>query len=909
MESARSHPGHIVTDRRYLDQLERPNLNTIPLQQMHSVDTNNRAQQSPSGDTHSYHSSVHRHPSHDSQNTAVGTTSPKSYDHMGNPVQPPSPIHDSRRQYLQGKDVSLTAGGHYGASTTSTTAGMFKPARRPPPRRGVMSIIPEISLERAFFYTLWGLVQCTIFIPVCIYYITSSDYTTARGAMGRTLGLSRAAAMCLNFDCAFILLLVSRNMLSYLRSTFISQYITIDKNIHAHKIVAWTIAFMTVLHVSGHVFNMSGLAASLPEGTATFASLWFLTPAGATGNLMVLILIIMFGTAVAKVRRMNFELFYYTHHLFIAFYILMLIHGGFCEIKADNEPVCRGHPDFWKFLMIPGIVYIGERLIREIRGRQPAQIIRVIQHPSRVVQVQIRKPTLRAKTGQYIFINCPEISKLQWHPFTLTSAPEDDYISVHMRMAGDWTKQFAERLGCNTGKGGGGMATKRFNPIRHKTIRRVGTSGNGREKSETIDETPAFQGLPRIRVDGPFGAPTEHVFDYEVSVLVGAGIGVTPFASVLKSLWHRVTQPGKLSQLHKVYFIWVCRDIQAFEWFQDLLVALEEEDLGSFLDIRAYLTGKLSEDQIRNLAIHSSKGGPDALTGRKNPTYFGRPNFDQLFAQIAYEQPRKKVGVFFCGPKPIALTLRRVSQQYSTPDAPASSSVPNLEAFIAEYDQNQFVSWSDKKDHFVDSSSNAPPLYKVVSQADVYVVNAYQTVKEFNDYLTSLDLLNGERLRPSWDTYFMLLSELASHRSNCMKRRVGCILVKDNRIIATGYNGCPRGITNCNNGGCPRCNEATPCGQSLDHCLCLHAEENALLEAGRARVEGYGRCILYCNTCPCLGCAKKIVQVGVQEVVYSQAYGMDELSARLFQEAGIILRQHSPPQIKLDIHAEPHYFV
>ncbi|KAJ1652227.1 Deoxycytidine monophosphate (dCMP) deaminase [Dispira simplex] len=241
--------------------------------------------------------------------------------------------------------------------------------------------------------------------------------------------------------------------------------------------------------------------------------------------------------------------------------------------------------------------------------------------------------------------------------------------------------------------------------------------------------------------------------------------------------------------------------------------------------------------------------------------------------------------------------------------APITSLVPSLEAFIAEYDKNQFISWSEKQDLVVDSSSGDPPFYKVMSQADVYVVNAYQSVKEFDDYLINLDLLNAERLRPSWDTYFMLLSELASHRSNCMKRRVGCILVKDNRIIATGYNGCPRGITNCIDGGCPRCNEATPCGKSLDHCLCLHAEENALLEAGRARVEGYGRCILYCNTCPCLGCAKKIVQVGVQEVVYSQAYGMDELSARLFQEAGIILRQHFPPHIKLDIHAEPHYFV
>jgi dCMP deaminase len=127
-----------------------------------------------------------------------------------------------------------------------------------------------------------------------------------------------------------------------------------------------------------------------------------------------------------------------------------------------------------------------------------------------------------------------------------------------------------------------------------------------------------------------------------------------------------------------------------------------------------------------------------------------------------------------------------------------------------------------------------------------------------------------------------------------MKRRVGCILVKGRRIIATGYNGTPKGLKNCNEGGCGRCNSNAPCGSNLDICLCLHAEENALLEAGRERVENGSQVTLYCNTCPCLGCAKKIVQVGVNEVVYSKAYGMDILTETIFQEAGIKLRQFSP---------------
>lgn len=140
----------------------------------------------------------------------------------------------------------------------------------------------------------------------------------------------------------------------------------------------------------------------------------------------------------------------------------------------------------------------------------------------------------------------------------------------------------------------------------------------------------------------------------------------------------------------------------------------------------------------------------------------------------------------------------------------------------------------------------------------------------------------------------MQLASLAAQRSNCMKRRVGCVLVSNHRVISTGYNGTPRGLRNCNQGGCPRCNDASAGGVGLDTCLCLHAEENALLEAGRDRIrEGS---ILYCDTCPCLTCSIKITQVGIAEVVYSQAYSMDGRTAAIFEEGGVRLRQFVPPR-------------
>jgi dCMP deaminase len=134
----------------------------------------------------------------------------------------------------------------------------------------------------------------------------------------------------------------------------------------------------------------------------------------------------------------------------------------------------------------------------------------------------------------------------------------------------------------------------------------------------------------------------------------------------------------------------------------------------------------------------------------------------------------------------------------------------------------------------------------IVDRATIKLVNSDNSLAALHRKLVSLNITDPERLRPSWDAYFMKLASLAARRSNCMKRRVGCVLVRERRVIATGYNGAPRGLTNCNEGGCGRCNGGSAGGTSLDSCLCLHAEENALLEAGRERV-GAGA-TLYCDT-------------------------------------------------------------
>jgi len=222
---------------------------------------------------------------------------------------------------------------------------------------------------------------------------------------------------------------------------------------------------------------------------------------------------------------------------------------------------------------------------------------------------------------------------------------------------------------------------------------------------------------------------------------------------------------------------------------------------------------------------------------------------------------------------PISVRWRRYKERYGEPS-------PTLEEFVHRDD-----------DHVWNKESG---LAHLINRAEVRLINPTSSIQNLKDTLDKLDLTNEERLRPSWDLYFMQLASLAAQRSNCMKRRVGCVLVREKRVISTGYNGTPRGLRNCNEGGCTRCNGGVSSGQGLSTCLCLHAEENALLEAGRERIrEGS---ILYCDTCPCLTCSIKITQMGISEVVYSQNYSMDSGTAAVFAEGGVKLRQFSPPR-------------
>ncbi|UKZ75172.1 hypothetical protein TrVFT333_002848 [Trichoderma virens FT-333] len=192
---------------------------------------------------------------------------------------------------------------------------------------------------------------------------------------------------------------------------------------------------------------------------------------------------------------------------------------------------------------------------------------------------------------------------------------------------------------------------------------------------------------------------------------------------------------------------------------------------------------------------------------------------------------------------PLTVRWRRFQQRSKQPE----QSVISLEEFVTQNDL-----------HLYDPHTGLQPL---ISRATVRLLNTSSSLAHLYATLGKLDIPNPDRMRPGWDTYFMALASLAAQRSNCMKRRVGCVLVgRERRVISTGYNGTPRGLRNCAEGGCPRCNEGAALGI-------------------------------------------KICQVGIAEVVYAHGYSMDTETAEVFRQAGVKLRQFIPPPNGL-IHLE-----
>ncbi len=455
-----------------------------------------------------------------------------------------------------------------------------------------------------------------------------------------------------------ILLPMCRNILRYVRPKV--KFLPLDESQWFHRQVAYSLLFYTIIHTSAHYVNFFNVEKTQIR-PVTAVQIHYTEAGGITGHMMLLCMLLMYTTAHAKIRQQSFETFWYVHHLFIPFLLGLYTHATGCFVRDTALPYsvfagenfwghCLGY-EGWRWELWGGGLYFAERLYREIRARRETEIVRVVRHPYDAMEIQFRKPSMKYKAGQWLFLNVPSVSAQQWHPFTITSCPFDPYISVHVRQVGDFTRALGDALGAG--------------PAQAKLYDNVDPMG--------MYEVALVNGqtMPALRIDGPYGAPAEDVFDNEIAVLIGTGIGVTPWAAILKNIWHMRNGPNPPTRLRRVEFIWVCKDTTSFEWFQVLLSSLEQQSqdaanqLGNngdeFLKIHTYLTQKLDIDTAQNIVLNSVGSALDPLTELKSRTNFGRPDFAKLFEGMRdgitnrtylnglEGNVRTNVGVYFCG--------------------------------------------------------------------------------------------------------------------------------------------------------------------------------------------------------------------------------------------------------------------
>ncbi|KAJ7116568.1 NADPH oxidase isoform 1 [Mycena epipterygia] len=502
---------------------------------------------------------------------------------------------------------------------------------------------------------------------------------SALNSLKFSVWISRGAGLVLAFDGGLILVPMLRNVIRVVRPK-LTWLFPADENIWFHRQVAYSMAFWAMVHTTAHYINFINVERTQirPE---TALDIHYHQAGGISGHFMLLIMLLIYTTANQKVRNQCFEAFWYTHHLAFFFMVGLYAHATGCFVRDTAGPAythtlpfydpdhCLGYMS-WRGTIWPGILYFGERMYREFRSRRATRLSKVLVHPSGAMELRIIKPSFKYTPGQWLFIQVPEISHFQWHPFTITSAPKDPYISLHIRQVGDFTHALGERLGAGP-EVVARMTAAAMNGA--ETEKRDGSRGDFLELDPAVDAN-----LPAVRIDGPFGAPAEDVFNVEVAVLVGAGIGVTPFASILKDIWYRQRE-NRIGSLRRVEFFWICRDAPSFGWFQSVLAEVEAAQADpNFLRINIYLTQKISEDMMWNIVVHDAGAEYDPLTLLRTRTQFGRPDWMSIYGRLqraiesgeylpgSTSQLQTKVGTYFCGPGPIGKAIKAATLHHSS---------------------------------------------------------------------------------------------------------------------------------------------------------------------------------------------------------------------------------------------------
>ncbi|KAI6692437.1 hypothetical protein NL676_020147 [Syzygium grande] len=542
----------------------------------------------------------------------------------------------------------------------------------------------EDNWKRIWVLGLWISICAGLFTWKFIQY----KHRAVFDVMGYCVTTAKGGAETTKFNMALILLPVCRNTITWLRSrTRLGVIVPFNDNINFHKVIAWGIVVGVGLHAGAHL--TCDFPRLLHATDAEYEPMkqffgekrpnnywWFVKGTeGWTGVCMVVLMAIAYTLAQPWFRRNRLDLpkalkkltgfnaFWYSHHLFIIVYVLFVIHGYFLYLLKKWYKKTT-----WMYLAVPVTLYACERLLRALRsGYKTVRIFKVAVYPGNVMALYMSKPQgFRYTSGQYIFVNCAAVSPFQWHPFSITSAPGDDYLSVHIRTVGDWTSQ--------------------LKAVFSKVCQPPSVDQSGLLRAD-IASGANIPRIPKLLIDGPYGAPAQDYKKYDVLLLVGLGIGATPLISIVKDVLNNIKQQKEIEEgiiesgaksnkrsqflTRRAYFYWVTREQGSFEWFKGVMNEVAENDRDGVIELHNYCTSVYEEGDARSALIamlqslNHAKNGIDIVSGTRVRTHFARPNWRNVFKHVAVNHPNERVGVFYCGLQAVVGEMRRLAQDFS----------------------------------------------------------------------------------------------------------------------------------------------------------------------------------------------------------------------------------------------------
>ncbi|GAB2274289.1 hypothetical protein Dimus_009055 [Dionaea muscipula] len=539
--------------------------------------------------------------------------------------------------------------------------------------------------KRVWVLGLWLTVNVILFV----YKFKQYRHKAAFQVMGYCVCVAKGAAETLKFNMALILLPVCRRTLTKLRSTFLYRLIPFDDNINFHKTISAGIAIGTFLHVIMHVscdfprlVHCPGdkfrryLGIDFNFRQPTYGDLVSSIP-GVTGIVMIMLMTFAFTLATHSFRRnvvklpwpfhhlAGFNAFWYAHHLLVVVYALLIVHGYFLFLTHQWFKKTT-----WMYILFPVCLYASERTLTSVYDHNHhVDIIKAIIYTGNVLALYMSKPPgFRYKSGMYLFVKCPDISNFEWHPFSITSAPGDDYLSVHIRTLGDWTTALKEKFAEACEPPSIVLPTNGSRLVRMET------------RARTDYEDQSLQpNFPRIIVKGPYGAPAQNYNKYDILLLIGLGIGATPFISIIKDLLHLMKQQQNSSTQdlverkgpHRAYFYWVTREQGSFEWFKGVMDDIADHDTDHVIEMHSYLTSVYEEGDARSALIamvqslQHAKNGVDVVSESRIRTHFARPNWKKVFGGLASTHASSRIGVFYCGSAMLTKQLKELCQEFS----------------------------------------------------------------------------------------------------------------------------------------------------------------------------------------------------------------------------------------------------